>query len=51
MAIWYMKRAAFLSSKDDVSELDAKRVHTALRKAAGIFQFVLEHRGFLKLNI
>jgi hypothetical protein len=45
MAIWYMKRAAFISGKDDVSDLDAKKIHTALRKAAGIFQFVQKNRG------
>lgn len=42
-----MKRAAWLSAKDDVSDLDAKRIHTALRAAAGIFQFVLDNRGLL----
>lgn len=45
MAIWYMKRGASVSSKDEVNEVDAKKIHTALRKAAGIFEFILNNRG------
>ncbi|KAI6188322.1 BRO1 domain-containing protein [Aphelenchoides besseyi] len=44
MAIFYMKKAAFISAKDEVREVDAKQIHTALRKAAGIFVFVLKNR-------
>uniref|UniRef100_A0A915CLV4 BRO1 domain-containing protein n=1 Tax=Ditylenchus dipsaci TaxID=166011 RepID=A0A915CLV4_9BILA len=40
LALWYMKRAAWISAKDDVREPDAKQIHTALRRAAGIFEFV-----------
>lgn len=43
MAIWFMKRAAFLSAGDEVSDLEAKRIHTSLRKAAGLFDFVSQH--------
>lgn len=46
VALWYMKRAAWISGKDDVRETEAKEVHTALRKAAGIFEYVLENSGF-----
>lgn len=44
-ALWYMKRAAWISSKDEVLERDAKQIHTALRKAAGIFEYVLQNIG------
>lgn len=44
-ALWYMKRAAWISAKDEVLENDAKQIHTALRKAAGIFQYVMENVG------
>jgi len=40
MALWLMKRAAWLSGHDDVREADAKYIHTSLRKAAGIFLYV-----------
>ncbi|CAD5225029.1 unnamed protein product [Bursaphelenchus okinawaensis] len=43
IAIWYMKRAAFLSSGDEVSDLDSKNIHTSLRKAAGIFDYVSQN--------
>lgn len=44
-ALWYMKKSAWISSKDEVNEADAKQIHTMLRKAAGIFKFILENVG------
>nr|AEE63624.1 unknown [Dendroctonus ponderosae] len=43
VALWYMKRGAWISSKDEVRETEAKQIHSALRKAAGIFIFVKEN--------
>ncbi|CAD5231627.1 unnamed protein product [Bursaphelenchus xylophilus] len=43
IAIWYMKRSAFLSSSDEVSDFDSKNIHTALRKAAGLFEYVSQN--------
>lgn len=45
VALWFMKRAAWISSKDEVRETDAKQIHTSLRKAAGIFIFIKENIG------
>lgn len=45
IALWYMKKSAWISSKDEVKEADAKQIHTMLRKAAGIFKFILENVG------
>lgn len=42
-----MKKAAWISSKDEVNESDAKQIHTLLRKAAGIFKFILVNSGVL----
>uniref|UniRef100_A0A0N5CH64 BRO1 domain-containing protein n=1 Tax=Strongyloides papillosus TaxID=174720 RepID=A0A0N5CH64_STREA len=39
MALFYSKHAAYLSAKDDVNDVEAKKIHTCLRKAAGLFQF------------
>ncbi|KAI6242736.1 BRO1 domain-containing protein [Aphelenchoides fujianensis] len=41
---FYTKKAAVISAKDEVREIDAKNIHTALRKAAGIFDYVLANR-------
>uniref|UniRef100_A0A914WKG6 BRO1 domain-containing protein n=1 Tax=Plectus sambesii TaxID=2011161 RepID=A0A914WKG6_9BILA len=43
MALWYTKHAARVAGRDEVSEAQAKEVHTSLRKAAGLFQFVKEN--------
>uniref|UniRef100_A0A0N4ZM32 BRO1 domain-containing protein n=1 Tax=Parastrongyloides trichosuri TaxID=131310 RepID=A0A0N4ZM32_PARTI len=43
MALFYSKHAAYLSAKDDVNEIEAKKVHTCLRKAAGLFLFCQEN--------
>ncbi|XP_047107248.1 LOW QUALITY PROTEIN: BRO1 domain-containing protein BROX-like [Schistocerca piceifrons] len=40
VAIWYMKHAAMLAGKDDITMEEAKEVHKCLRKAAGIFRFI-----------
>ncbi|KAJ9588350.1 hypothetical protein L9F63_018276 [Diploptera punctata] len=42
VAIWFMKHAALIASKDDITMDEAKDVHTSLRKAAGIFKLVLD---------
>uniref|UniRef100_A0A914CXJ7 BRO1 domain-containing protein n=1 Tax=Acrobeloides nanus TaxID=290746 RepID=A0A914CXJ7_9BILA len=42
MAIWLMKHAAWISSKDEVRDNEAKAIHSCLRKAAGIFSYILE---------
>ncbi|VDD95901.1 unnamed protein product [Enterobius vermicularis] len=39
MALWLAKHAAWTAGKDEVREGEAKRVHTALRRAAGMFIF------------
>lgn len=39
-ALWLTKHAAMICGKEDPSLDDAKRAHTCLRKAAGIFRFV-----------
>uniref|UniRef100_A0A0N5AKY0 BRO1 domain-containing protein n=1 Tax=Syphacia muris TaxID=451379 RepID=A0A0N5AKY0_9BILA len=44
MALWLTKSAAWTAGKDEVYEGDAKRVHTALRRAAGIFIFVQDNK-------
>ncbi|XP_055330077.1 BRO1 domain-containing protein BROX-like [Paramacrobiotus metropolitanus] len=38
LALWYMKRAAFVASKDSISVDEAKEVHRCLRLAAGVFK-------------
>uniref|UniRef100_A0A914ZKY9 BRO1 domain-containing protein n=1 Tax=Parascaris univalens TaxID=6257 RepID=A0A914ZKY9_PARUN len=43
MALWLTKHAAWTAAKDEVREGEAKRVHTCLRRAAGMFQFVLQN--------
>ncbi|KAE9553119.1 hypothetical protein FO519_003672 [Halicephalobus sp. NKZ332] len=40
MAIWYMKHAAWNSAKDEVRDSEAKTIHTCLRKAAGLFEYI-----------
>uniref|UniRef100_A0A7E4V6Q0 BRO1 domain-containing protein n=1 Tax=Panagrellus redivivus TaxID=6233 RepID=A0A7E4V6Q0_PANRE len=40
MAIWYMKHAAWVSAKDEVRDSEAKTIHTCLRRAAGLFDFI-----------
>ncbi|VDK51349.1 unnamed protein product [Anisakis simplex] len=45
MALWLTKHAAWVAAKDEVQETEAKQVHTALRRAAGMFQFVSENTG------
>lgn len=51
VALWHMKHASYVASKKSVIMDDAKDIHTALRKAAGIFQMIqkdivplIEHR-------
>uniref|UniRef100_A0A0K0EIT9 BRO1 domain-containing protein n=1 Tax=Strongyloides stercoralis TaxID=6248 RepID=A0A0K0EIT9_STRER len=39
MALFLSKHAAYLSAKDDVNDVEAKKIHTCLRKAGGLFQF------------
>ena len=45
MALWLAKHAAWTAGKDEVREGEAKRVHTALRRAAGMFIFVQNIKG------
>lgn len=45
MALWLTKHAAWTAAKDEVREGEAKRVHTCLRRAAGMFEFVLQNTG------
>ena len=45
MGLWHMKRAAWISAKDDVNDIDAKNIYRSLRRAAGLFQFVLFNTG------
>ncbi|XP_026668981.1 BRO1 domain-containing protein BROX-like isoform X2 [Ceratina calcarata] len=40
IGLWFMKHAAMIAAKDDISMNEAKDVHTMLRRAAGIFTFV-----------
>ncbi|XP_031835511.1 BRO1 domain-containing protein BROX [Nomia melanderi] len=40
VGLWFMKHAAMIAAKDDISMNEAKDVHTMLRRAAGIFTFV-----------
>ncbi|EDO43006.1 predicted protein [Nematostella vectensis] len=40
IASWYTKHAAKLAAKEDISMDEAKEVHTSLRTAAGMFQYV-----------
>ncbi|KZC07636.1 PREDICTED: BRO1 domain-containing protein BROX-like [Dufourea novaeangliae] len=40
VGLWFMKHAAMIAAKDDISMNEAKDVHTMLRRAAGIFAFV-----------
>ena len=37
---WFMKHAAMLAAKPEISMEEAKEVHTSLKKAAGIVKFV-----------
>ncbi|VDM49861.1 unnamed protein product [Toxocara canis] len=43
MALWLTKHAAWIAAKNEVLESEAKRVHTCLRRAAGMFEFVQEN--------
>ncbi|CAB4068847.1 BRO1 domain-containing protein BROX [Lepeophtheirus salmonis] len=40
VAIWHMKRASMLASKDDLQMEEAKEIHTSLRRGAGYLVFV-----------
>ncbi|XP_012277681.1 BRO1 domain-containing protein BROX [Orussus abietinus] len=40
VGLWFMKHAAMIAAKDDITMNEAKDVHTMLRRAAGIFTFV-----------
>ncbi|KAJ8688221.1 hypothetical protein QAD02_024016 [Eretmocerus hayati] len=40
LGLWFMKHAAMIAAKDDISMDEAKEVHSMLRRAAGIFTFV-----------
>jgi len=40
VALWYMKRAARSAGKEETTMEDAKLVHSALRRAAGLFKAV-----------
>jgi len=40
VAFWMMKHAAAVAAKEDLQMEEAKEVHTALRKAAGLIDFV-----------
>lgn len=50
VSLWYMKKAALISSKDEVNHDDAKQIHTLLSTAAGIFKFVLNNTGIFIFN-
>lgn len=39
-ALWLMKHAAVVASKEDLKMDDAKEIHSSLRKAAGLVVFV-----------
>ena len=39
LAFWHMKHAAMVAAKPDLDMDEAKKVHTSLRKAAGIVLF------------
>ncbi|XP_069677510.1 BRO1 domain-containing protein BROX-like isoform X1 [Periplaneta americana] len=45
VAFWFMKHAAMMAAKDDITMEEAKEVHTSLRKAAGIFKLVESEFG------
>ncbi|KAI4502546.1 hypothetical protein M0802_002458 [Mischocyttarus mexicanus] len=40
VGLWYMKHAAMIAAKDDITMDEGKNVHSMLRRAAGIFTFV-----------
>ncbi|XP_026286192.1 BRO1 domain-containing protein BROX isoform X1 [Frankliniella occidentalis] len=40
VAIWFMKHASTLCVKDEMNMDDAKEVHTAMRRAGGLFEVV-----------
>ncbi|XP_066588369.1 BRO1 domain-containing protein BROX-like [Prorops nasuta] len=40
IGLWFMKHAAMIAGKDDITMNEAKEVHTMLRHAAGIFTFI-----------
>ncbi|KAG7198220.1 hypothetical protein KM043_005627 [Ampulex compressa] len=40
IGLWFMKHAAMIAAKDDITMNEAKDVHGMLRRAAGIFTFV-----------
>jgi len=40
LAFWHMKHSAMLAVKPDLDMEEAKKVHTSLRKAAGLIKFV-----------
>ncbi|XP_014216565.1 BRO1 domain-containing protein BROX-like [Copidosoma floridanum] len=40
LGLWFMKHAAMIASKNDITMNEAKEVHSMLRRAAGIFTFV-----------
>ncbi|XP_014234633.1 BRO1 domain-containing protein BROX-like [Trichogramma pretiosum] len=40
VGLWFMKHAAMIAAKEDITMDEAKEVHSMLRRAAGIFTFV-----------
>ncbi|KXJ17469.1 BRO1 domain-containing protein BROX [Exaiptasia diaphana] len=40
VALWYTKHAAKMAAKEDITMEEAKEVHTCLRTAGGMFQYV-----------
>lgn len=40
VAFWHMKHAGMIAAKDDLKIEEAKDIHTSLRKAAGLINFV-----------
>ncbi|XP_037089251.1 BRO1 domain-containing protein BROX-like isoform X2 [Pollicipes pollicipes] len=40
VAVWYMKRAAKIAGKEDITMEDGKEVHSSLRRAAGLMKAV-----------
>lgn len=43
--MWLMKHAARVAAKDEVNDREAKEVHSTLRKAAGLFDYVQREKG------
>lgn len=45
-----MKRAAWISSKEEVNKTNAKQMYSILKKAAVIFVFIKENMGIIKFK-